>query len=366
MTAHKKRMGEGLARGDLLFCLAGAAALFATFIFSDAAVGAMSEGMSLCVRTVIPSLFPFMVVSELLVRGGAAEHIGRYLGRPLSHLFGLSPDGAAALVLGLICGFPIGSRCALSLYERKRICKGELEHLLTFCNNPSSAFLIGAVGVGLFSSKGFGLLLYFTHMLSSLTVGLIGQRYFALSKAEGRYFSGKMHADSKGGALSNFCSAVSDSARSMLSICAFVIFFSAVSGVLGHLASLCNMPQAMSTVLQGILEMTGGVNAASALPYSVAPIAAAAVTGWSGLSVAFQLGGLCGEHRLSLKPYFLSKAFCAVFNSAAVMLALTLLGGISSLGGSESVSLLLPTSSLLTPLWLSLFVGGCVSIRPKK
>ena len=326
----------------------------------------MSRGMALCVRTVIPSLFPFMVISELLVSTGVAQRMGKVVGRPLSRLLALSPDGAAALTLGLICGFPVGSRCALSLYERGQISRGELEHLLTFCNSPSSAFLTGAVGVGLFASEGFGILLYFTHLISSLTVGLLGKRYFAADKSHGEYCVPSHANSARRGGASAFCGAVCDSARSMLYVSAFVIFFSAASGVLEHLIELFGAPDSLSVLLLGILEMTGGVNAAAALPSPVAPIAAAAITGWSGLSVAFQLGGLCGDRDISLKPYFISKALCALLNAALVALALTLLGGISSLPASESVSLLLPVSHALSPLWLSLFIGGCVAIRPRK
>jgi hypothetical protein len=152
----------------------------------------------------------------------------------------------------------------------------------------------------------------------------------------------------------------------MLCVCAFVIFFSAVSGVIEHVVALCGASHRLSVLLLGFLEMTGGVSAASALPTHVAPIAAAAITGWSGLSVAFQLGGLCGDRDISLKPYFISKAFCALLNAATVALVLSLLGGIDSLGASTHASLFLPVGSALAPLWLSLFIGGCVAIRPRR
>ena len=65
----------GMTRGELAFCLLGILALLLTFGFADTAIGAMSEGMKLCVSVVVPSLFPFMVFSDILVSSGGARLI---------------------------------------------------------------------------------------------------------------------------------------------------------------------------------------------------------------------------------------------------------------------------------------------------
>lgn len=368
MTDKKENGGGRLSRGQILFCVMSILAMLVTFICADIAIESMSEGLRLCALTVIPSLFPFMVLSELLVSSGAAKLIGRHLARPLSRIFGLSSEGAAALALGLVCGFPIGSKSAVGMYESGQISRGELEHLLSFCNIPSSAFLISAVGVGLFGSQPFGLLLYVCHIISALTAGLLGKKYFSAKKKDAYYLLPKSNASqSRKSAVSAFTEAVRGSAGSMLTICAFVVFFSALLGILSRFMSNIAIPDSLRSLLMGFFEMTSGVSAAANLPLKSAPVAAAAITGWSGLSVAFQLTGICGDTEVSLKPYFIAKVFCAIMNSALVTLALHFFGYAIPLSPTDSVTSLLPLLSPPTaPIWLSLFIGGCVLLRVKK
>ena len=308
-----------MSAGQRIFCFMSAMSLVLVFVYSDVAVQAMSDGMRLCVGTLIPSLFPFMVLSELFVRSGAAELVGKTVGYPISKLFGISRDGSVGWLLGALCGFPIGMRCALSLYEQGKISRAELEHLSTFCNSPSSAFLIGAVGASLLGSQKFGIILYAAHLCSSLAIGFAGRFYFSGKKAE-YSAAGAALSPKKQSSARIFSDSVSASAMSMLFICAFVLFFSSLTGILKlFLAQLC--PNSLLRALAvGFFEMTGGVFAASELPLRYAIPAVAAVTGWSGLSVHFQLIGICGSHELSFKPYFLAKAMSSLLCSALTVL----------------------------------------------
>ena len=140
------------------------------------------KGLVLCSGTVIPSLFPFMVISELIVSSGVGISISRFLRRPMRAIFGVSEAGAATFLLGAVCGFPIGAVTSVSMYDQGVISKDELEHIMIFCNNPGSAFVISVVGTSLFGNKMLGLLLYGSVILSSVLVGIIGRFFFPKHK----------------------------------------------------------------------------------------------------------------------------------------------------------------------------------------
>ena len=350
-----------MSAGQRLFCFMSAVALVLVFIYSDAAISAMSNGMRLCVTTLIPSLFPFMVLSELFVRSGAASIVGKIVGAPISKLFKISREGGVAWLLGALCGFPIGMRCAISLYEQGKISRSELEHLSTFCNSPSSAFIIGAVGASLLGSQKFGVLLYTAHLISAIIIGFAG-RFFFPKKAEEFYCPQDLQNTERKSAARIFSDSVSASAMSMLFICAFVLFFSSFSGILKlFLDRLClgKLPRALTV---GFFEMTGGVFAASELPLRYAIPTVAAITGWSGMSVHFQLVGICGSSKLSLKPYFLAKVMSALLCSALTVLLTHIFSDelIFSIGSVESF-LLMPAypSSLLS---VALFGFSCLTL----
>ena len=194
--------------------------LMSTFCFililrnSDAAVEYMGRGLTLCAKTVIPSLFPFMVISELLVSSGAGEALGRLFSRMMRRIFGISGAGASALFLGSMCGFPVGAKTAVSLYDRGVISRSECQHLFTFTCNPSSAFLITAVGVSLYDSRALGVTLYCVVLGCGLLTGFLA-RFFLRSPhepTENPHFPSGLHAVG----VESFTGAVSAAATGML------------------------------------------------------------------------------------------------------------------------------------------------------
>lgn len=308
--------------GQVCFCLLSTFCFLLILRNSEAAIQYMGRGLTLCAKTVIPSLFPFMVISELLVRSGAGEAFGRIFSRLMRRVFGLSGAGVSAVILGSMCGFPVGARTAVSLYDANLISKSECEHLLTFTNNPSSAFLITAVGVSIFGSKQLGTMLYAVVLGSSFLVGFLA-RFFIRGKgkpaAHPHYPSG-LHP----GGTEMFTSAVSSAANAMLTICAYVIFFSALTGALGSMiADGGHLSETAYTLLCGFLELTGGISEASGhSSVEMALILSAALAGWSGLSVHCQVLSLCGGRGLSFKPYLIAKVAQALIAGVAMALLL--------------------------------------------
>ena len=337
-----RKAKRSLSRGELLFCALGIIALVLTFCFADTAIEAMSEGMRLCVSVVVPSLFPFMVVSDILVSSGGAELIAKPFSRFSGALFGLSGKGSIALMLGAIGGFPMGTRCALSMYGRGEISRAETEHLLCFCNGPSAAFLINAVGLTLFGSRSFGILLYCAQMLSAFIVGALMRGYFKRRGSGGAIrLSYAESVREKRGVARSIVSAVTGAAEGMLSICAFVIFFSAITGILRALLQRFGASEGAEVALLGFFEMTGGSSAASALTFPLSCLLVAAIVGWSGLSVHFQMIGLCKDAKVSLAPYFVAKAAISLLTTAIVALGLAVFFSDESFALSSAPSVLI-------------------------
>ncbi len=360
-TAQTKKEG----RGELLFCIMSLVCLLLTFICSSDVISAMQDSMALCTRTVIPSLFPFMVLSEILVSSGGISLIGRLLASPLSTLLGVSREGASAFLLGVLCGFPVGTSSALSLHESGKISQNELEHLCTFCSFPSSGFIIGAIGSVLFASPLFGILLYISQIISSLAIGIIGRLFFC-DKSRHLKTGCTEHTRVSGAQI--ITSAVQKSALSMLYISAFILFFSAVVGAMRGVLSKNGFPPVISALLLAFFELTGGSAQASALPLDIAIILTAAAVGWSGLSVHFQFISLLGNTKIRLGRYFCAKAANAILNVAFVRIFVYLFR--NRLDFSErsaaSVSALPHTPLSLGVLFVFLFCLLTLSARVKR
>ena len=308
MTAKSKMKVPrvaGMSFGAFFFCFMSIFSLAMIIKNSEIAIEYMQTGLRLCATNVIPSLFPFMVISELLVSSGFGEVFGKTLGMSFRRLFAISRAGSSAVLLGAVCGFPVGAKTAVSLYDRGTITREELERLLTFCNIPSSGFLISAVGISLFSSRQFGIFLYCTAMVAAFLSGIIG-RMLCRSRASDEIPTVSLQVDRIG--VSTFTTAVSSATASMLSVCSYVIFFSSVIGCLSHALGTLSLPAHLEALLFGVFEISSGVSAASMVGST--PTAAAIcgfIIGWSGISVHFQIMSLCGNRGISFFPYFISK-----------------------------------------------------------
>lgn len=253
-----------------------------------------SEALSLCARSVIPSLFPFLVVSSLLVSLGFGQWISPYFAGFMTPLFGLPGHASSALVLGLVGGYPIGAQTASNLYQAGLLTRQETQRLLAFCNNSNPVFLISVLGAGIFGSTRIGIWLWLIHVASALITGILFR---------GRNTNtGPRHTPKPVTIVSfssAFVSAVRGAAMGMLSICAFVTLFYILA------APLAALPSPVGTLLVGSLELFSLTPLLTPDRFSF--ILASGCTGWGGLSVLCQTAAVLEGSSLSLRPCILGK-----------------------------------------------------------
>ena len=304
---------------ELLYALGVALCAAALLLFPVQSVAAAKSGLQLCGNVIIPSLFPFFVLSSFCMEIGLVQYLGRVLEPLMRPLFRVSGACASAFVLGIIGGYPVGAKTAIALYEKRMISRDEAERLLAFCNNCGPAFIFGVVGAGVFSSSAVGLLLYLIHILSSVLVGLLfrfrGSRTVSAGCAapteEAPAFSAA------------FTASVRSAMQSTLSICTFVLFFTVIirllvlSGVLRGAAALLGTllapfggtDAAAEKLLIGAIEMSSGVASlsGSAGAMSTQLSLAAFILGWAGLCVHCQVLSFLGSSDLSVRTYLAGK-----------------------------------------------------------
>lgn len=315
-------MSKLLSRQGVRDGLLGAAllcAMLALIVWPQESAQAVRDGLLLCYNVILPSLFPFFILSSLVVSLGLSGYLGRLLEPVMAPVFHVSGCCASALVLGFIGGYPVGARTAISLYESGACSRTETERMLAFCNNSGPAFILGVVGAGVFADSRVGVLLCLTHMAASLCVGVLFRFYKRgdLPRSGGR--STQIRAERFSTALVD---AVTGSLRSTLSICAFVTLFTVVirmlttAGVFGLLSALLERllgPLGLSTLwaqrlLTGALELSSGVwSLTGAGSLSGKLSMAAFMLGWAGVSVHCQVLTFIGGSGLSTRTYFWGK-----------------------------------------------------------
>jgi len=139
---------------------------------SSEVLTSVRKSLIICFSSVIPSLFPFMVLSSAFV-GNVSASSFKFVRKISRRLFGISAFATAAFICGMICGYPIGAKCTRELYDQKKITASEAESLIAYSNNSGPLFVIGAIGIGMFNSVKGGILLYIIQLISALTAAML-------------------------------------------------------------------------------------------------------------------------------------------------------------------------------------------------
>ena len=142
-------------------------------LFSNSNLSAAKSGLLLWANSVIPSLFPFFVATELLSHTNIVDILGKLLNKVMKPLFNVRGEGSFALIMGIISGYPIGAKIAAQFRQNNVCTKEECERLLSFTNNSGPLFIIGTVGISMFGNSAIGILLFITHILACISVGIL-------------------------------------------------------------------------------------------------------------------------------------------------------------------------------------------------
>lgn len=278
----------------LLFCVT------LSVVFAEEIADAARVGLRLCASSIIPAVFPFMVLSDLIVAYSPLEKSG-FLRRSFERLFGISGAGITAFISGIICGFPLGVKSTVDLCREGHITKEEAERLIGFSNNTGPAFIIAGIGASMRGSLRDGIVLYAVLVLSAVLVGILFRK------------SGKKAAyvEIKRKNRFDLIQSVQNAGENTLNICSFIIFFSVIVGIVSSV--LKSTP--LLAVILPFLEVGNAASflAEARIDRALSLALTAFATAFSGLSVHLQALSLLSGSGISRRKYFVMKLLQGLF-----------------------------------------------------
>ncbi len=390
-------------------------------IFSKSNLTAAKNGLTLWATCVVPSLFPFFVITNLLSHTKVVSFTGKLLDKFMRPLFNVPGIGGFAFVMGLISGYPVGAKVVSDFRQEGLVTKDEGERMLAFTNNSGPLFIISSVGISLFGDTTTGLLLLCTHVLACITVGIILGKFSKKSDEEFRakiifsqrnsthFMENSLHnktTNRKNSAKnnSNFSapksqnvtfknlgevlgSSINNSISTILMIGGFVVIFSVIISILNQTHALDFLSKFFNPILaflgfdlnfakpllSGILELTNGVNLISGVhikAISQNVILCAFLLGFGGFSVLLQVFSIVAKTDLSMKKYFIGKFMQGIFAAIYTFLALKFIPFINldivptSISSSNNMEVLTnATNSLYSYFYdLGIFVIGVIIV----
>lgn len=303
-----KEKWKRLFCGAVIFCFFAASAMY-----SAKGRQVLVSTIETCAKTVIPAVFPFAVLGALI--GCGVAEFPSFLKRAVSAVFGVDAVGAGALLAGLFTGFPVGASGATGLYLRGKIDKDDLCRIAAFSLTPGCTFVISGVGALMFNDIKVGVQIYLIVIISVLLVGFLTKK--KKKSVEAQEKEDIIYIKETPSFVLSLTEAVSKSGSAMVTMTAFIAFFSQIAFFVSEMLSVLRVPTAASTLILGLLEVTVGCGKASALGTRAGILCAALSCAFGGLSMQMQTAAICAHCNVRILPiriFFLRSlvALCTV------------------------------------------------------
>ena len=286
-----------------------AAAICGYIVSSERGSTTVFEGMTFTAHAIIPSVFPVMLIAELMTRSGVLDHISSFF-YPLMNRAKLNPHLLAPVLVGYVCGFPAGAKSVRRSVENGLISNEEANCLLAASNCAGPAFVISAVGSGMYSSAMKGFLLWF---VCSTTCTLLS---FVLipRQHDPKKDIPKRMSNERVGFSELFCESVKSTSLSILNLFCLITFFYSLSKSAVYALEQAGINSVYCSIASGLLEIGSGCASAAFLPDPYSICITAFSVGFGGMCVFFQVKN--EAHRgARMTAYLTIKAVCGVIST---------------------------------------------------
>ncbi|MCY9667920.1 sporulation integral membrane protein YlbJ [Paenibacillus alginolyticus] len=334
----------------LLMAFVVVAIILCLFAFPHDGLQAALRGVSIWWDVLFPALFPFFVISEIMLGFGIVHFFGTLLDPMMRPVFRIPGIGGFVMAMGFAAGYPVGAKLTSQLWVQKLVNREEGERLVAFTTSSDPIFLIGAVSIGFFHDASLAMILAIAHYGGSVLIGLMmrfhGRKSLPTEKqtiSKGwvwkRAFNA-MHSAriNDGRSIGTLLSqSILQSLSLIFVVGGLVVFFSVVLEVLtaakvmnaiylliSSILQNTGLPHELSqAVMNGLFEVTLGAKAAGNAPASLALSSKVAIgafiLSWGGMSVHAQIVSLLSHTNLRYLPFVTARFIHALLSAAIVL-----------------------------------------------
>ena len=298
-------------------------ALFAAMlIFPQAVFSGAEEGLLLWFQIIFPTLFPFLVVTSLLLSSGGLNLITRLFGGLFRRIFRVTQNGAFAVLAGFLCGYPMGAKVTADLLRAEKISDREARYLLSFCNNTSPVFIINFIVWKTFGDERLMLPTLLILIGSPVLMSFIFRRIYLKGRHPFPEPSAALKEKKTRFDFSVLDSCMMNSFEAIVKVGGYIILFSVLLSMLEELSGQHSILMAAAPALEvtnGILLLSSSVSDPG-LRYA----AVLGLTSFGGLCSAAQTKCMLEGTGLSVIPYIIQKLTTAAAASLLSFIYLAL------------------------------------------
>jgi len=276
--------------------------LYQVVVKKSLVYNSVNYALNIWVNNLIPTLFPFFIISDILINYNFSSYIPKTFKDICKYLFNITDNMIIILILSIISGFPSNARNTRTFYDNGEISLDEANHILIFSHFSNPLFILTTVAVFFFGDKNVGWILLISHYLSNFLLGILFRNYFSHNDK----ISKKNNMDVDFGNI--FVAAIRKSIDTILLICGIVTVFMLLSSIVSN---TFNFGSYNSMIVKGILEITIGIEALGKLgiPMIYKVVIASGFLAFGGFSVHMQVMSQIADTDISYKYFFIGRFY---------------------------------------------------------
>ena len=264
-----------------------------------------SNGLLLWFQIVLPTLLPFIILSNLLIHTNAVKYISTIVKPFVQRLFRVSDYGCYAVFVGFLCGYPMGAKVVADLIQTEKISQREGQYLLSFCNNTSPMFIISFIVMQQFKNESLLLGTLMILYLAPVMCSFLFRRFY---KYQTRKSSQNVHEHTFHFNFQIFDTCIMNGFETITKVGGYIILFSILFSLVKQLPLVWLLPTL--EISCGISYITSlGIPLATVYPYVLA------LTSFGGFCAIAQTNSMIQESKLSIVPYIIQKLITALVTS---------------------------------------------------
>lgn len=295
--------------------------VFKILTTSQAIFDSVSFSFEVWKNNIFPSLFPFFVLSHILINYGFVELVGELFKPFMVNFFKLKGVCAFAFIMSLVSGFPSNAKYVRELFLMGHINEYEGTKLLTFTHFSNPLFILGTLSVLFLNNKDIGLLILICHYFGNFIIGFIFRNYYVSSSLDCSISLKKAILNMHSKRISNrktfsvvLSDAIINGIDTLLLIFGVITIFLVLTTIIG---SSINIPHYYQCIFNGFFEMTQGLKYVSMLdiPLKIKGTLSVMFISFGGISVHMQIVSIISDTKIKYFPFLVARVVHAFISS---------------------------------------------------
>ncbi len=269
--------------------------------------------------SIFPSLFPFFVLSEIMIKYGFVEFIGTLLKKNMNKLFKINGKSAFVFVMSILSGNPANAKYTRELYLNGDLNEKEATKILCFTCFANPLFILGTVSIIFLNNQKVGLLILLCHYIGNIIIGLLLRNYYP-SKEEKE--SGLINAinamhEKRINNKNTFGQIVTNSIISSINTLLLILGVMTMCLVITTIIdNNINLNSILQSILNGFIEMTQGLKYISIeqIPLKLKCVLSVMILSFGGLSVHMQIMSILSDTKITYLPFLCSRILHSIIS----------------------------------------------------